>query len=142
MCHDPGALLLKTGIEVAEHRHPGFDITPLRPPYLALGGRGQVGQVPVLNSDQVRFVEREVEVELDQPHQRGGRVRCGVDDALPPGHEPGADPDQQFDQQGLFVGEVAVDGRSADAGRGTDVFESNRQEAAFGDQLLCGRQQL
>ncbi len=103
---------------------------------------GQVGEISILNPDQVRFVEGEVQVELDQPGECRGRVRCGVDDGVATGHESGADSHQQFDQQCLFVGEVPVDGRSAHPGSCTDVLQTHGQETAFGDQLLGGGEQL
>lgn len=81
-------------------------------------------------------------MEFDQPGECGSRVRRGVDDGLAAFHQSGAHPDQQFDQQCLFVGEVPVDGRSADSGRGADVLQADGEEAAFGDQLLGGAQQL
>ena len=55
--------------------------------------------------------------------------------------QPGADADQQLDQQRLLVREMPVDRGPADADRGADVLESHRQESAFGEQSFgCGDQ--
>ena len=56
--------------------------------------------------------------------------------------QPGADPDQQLDQQRLLVGEVPVDGRTADSGGGADVLQPHREESPLGEQPFGGRQQL
>lgn len=142
MRHHPGGLVLKSGIEVPQSGDPRLDVAALSPPHLALSGRRQVGQIAVLNPDEVRLVEGEVEMEFDQPSQRCGRVRRGIDDGLAACHEPGAHLDQQFDQQRLFVGKVPVDGGPADPGRGPNVLQAHCQETPFGDQLFGGGEQL
>lgn len=105
-------------------------------------GSGQVGEVSVLNPDQIRLVKGEVEMEFDQPGECGRGVPGSVHNGVPAGHQPGAHPDQQFDQQRLFVGEVPVDGGPADAGRRADVLQAHGQEAPLGDQLLSSGEQL
>ena len=63
-------------VELAQHVHPDLDVLALRLAHLTLRRRGQVAQVAVLDPDQVGLAEREVEVEVDQPVERGGG-RCG-----------------------------------------------------------------
>ena len=49
------------------------------------------------------------------------------DDGGRPGQQPGADADQQLDQQRLLVREVPVDRGPADPGGGADILQSHRQ---------------
>lgn len=142
MCHDAGGLFGQCRIQSAQCRHPGFDIAALRSAHLSLRGRGQVREIAVLNPDQVRFVEGEVQVEVDQAGQGRSGVGCRRDDGLSAGEQAGAHTDQQFDQKGFFVREVAVDRGTADSCGGADVLEPDGEVAAFGDQFLRGRQQL
>ena len=107
-----------------------------------LGRLGQVREVAVLDADQVWFAQREVEVKIDEAVQRRGRVGVAGRHVAGTGEQSGADPDQQLDQQRLLVGEVPVDGRTADTGGGADVFQPHREEAAFGEQPFGGRQEL
>ena len=61
------------------------------------------------------------------------------DDGASAGAQMLADPDQDGAEQRLLVGEVAVDGRPADADRGAEVLEAHAGEAALGEQArrLC-----
>ena len=70
----------------------------------------------------------------------GSSARC--DDGGSAGQQPGADADQQLDQQRLLVREVPVDRGPADAGGGADVLQPHRQEAALGDQPFGRGDQL
>src|SRR6516162_3159163 len=98
----------------AQDIDPDLDILALRFAYLLFGRLGQVRKVAVLDTYQVRFAQCKVEVKVDEAVQRGGRVGAAGPHITRTGEEPGADPDQQLDQQRLLVGEVAVDGRTAD----------------------------
>ena len=141
MRHHPGALVFHTGIELPQGGLPGFDVTPLGPSHLPLAWGGQVGQIAILDPDQVRFVEGEVQMEFDEPRQCRGGIGCGRHHCLCAGEQFGAHPDQQFDQKRLFVGKVTVERRPADTCGGADVLESHRQETPLGDQLFgCGEQ--
>ena len=64
------------------------------------------------------------------------------DDGSGAGQQPGADPDQQLDQQRLLVGEVPVDRGPADARRGADVLQPHREIAALGDKAFGRGDQL
>ena len=81
-------------------------------------------------------------MEIDQP------VQCGIDVARLGHHslgsrqQPGADADQQLDQQRFLVWEMPVDRRAADTRGGPDVLQSHREVTAFGDQPLGGCKQL
>lgn len=79
MCHHPGAVLGEIRIEFAEDGHPGLDVATLRPPDLPLGRRRKVGKVAVLDPDEIGLAESEVQMELDQTGQGGGRI-------IGPGH--------------------------------------------------------
>ena len=79
-------------------------------------------KVAVLNADQVRLAEREVQMEVDQSVQcRPGIVGAG-DDVCGAGQQAGAYPHEQLDEKRFLIGEVAIDRRSADTGGGTDVL--------------------
>lgn len=142
MRHQPGAVLGEVGGDPAKYSHPGLDVAALRTADLPLGRPGQVGQIPVLDPDQGRLAEGEVQVEFDQARQSG----CGVvdtgDHRLCALQQTGADSHQKFDQQRLLAREVPIDGRTADARRGTDVLQSDCEESAFGDQFFGRRQKL
>lgn len=141
MRHHPGTVLVQVRTEVTQHRHPGLDVTALRPADLPLGDGREVGQVAILDRDEVGLAEREVQMELDETGQRVGGTAGALHHGLATVEQSGADPDQQLDEQCLLVGEVPVDGRAADARRGADVLEADGQEPALGDQLFgCGQQ--
>ncbi len=109
---------------------------------LPLGGRRQMAEVAVLDADQVRFSEREIEVEIDEPVQRGRRIGGPRDDVGRPGQQPGADADQQLDQQGLFVREMPIDRRPTDSRGCPDILQAHCQIAALGDQPFGRRDEL
>ncbi len=140
MRHYPGTVLGQARINVPQYTDPGLDVAALRPTDLSLGGSGQVGQVPVLDTDEVRLTQGEVKVEVDQTVECGPGVGCARDDLLATREQSGADPHQEFDQQSLFAGEVPVDGRPADACRGADVLEADGKKSPFGDECLGGGQ--
>src|ERR1700739_74915 len=85
-----------------------------------------MGEVAVLNPDQIRFTQREVEVEVDQAVQRRGGVSLAGSDLSRTGEQAGADANQQLDQQRLLVGEMPIDRRAADTRWGPDVFQPPR----------------
>ena len=64
------------------------------------------------------------------------------DDGGGAGQQPGADPDQQLDQQRLLVGEVPVDRGPADTRGGADVLQPHREIAALGDKAFGRGDQL
>ena len=80
-----------------------------------------------------------------KPHQGvecGGRVVAGrVHDGPTAGEQSLADADEQRGQHRLLAGEVAVDGRPADADRRAEVLDRDAVEAAVGEQPRGGRQQ-
>lgn len=129
-------------IELFEDADPQLHVFALRLTDLSSRVGRQAFEVAILDADQVRFAEGEVEMELDEGVERGcrgvGRLGCGRTALV----EPSADPDEQFDQDGILVGEVSVDGRSADSGGGAEIFESNAHESAFGDQACGGAEEL
>ena len=63
-----------------------------------------------------------------RPSSAAAGRRCAVDDLRGAGEQPGADADQQLDEQRLLVGEVAVDRRAAHPGRRADVLEPHRED--------------
>ena len=125
---------LSRAIQPAQDIDPDLDVLPLGLADLTLGGLGQVPQVAVLDADQVGLAEREVEVEVDQPVQRGRGVGRVGDDGGRSGEQSGADPHQQLDQQRFLVGEVPVDRGPADPRGGADVLQPHGEKAALGDQ--------
>lgn len=94
MGHHPGSLLFQAGIDGLKGRDPDFDIAALGAPHSPLCCGGQVGQVAILNPDQIRFVEGEVQMEFDQACEGGRRVGRGIDHRLPALHQPGTHLDQ------------------------------------------------
>lgn len=65
-------------LQAAERVDPDLDVLPLRPAHLAFGTHRQVGQIAVLDSDEIWFAEDEVEVEVDQAVECvGGTVGVG-----------------------------------------------------------------
>ncbi|EUA18115.1 hypothetical protein I552_9338 [Mycobacterium xenopi 3993] len=84
---------------------------PLRPADLALGGRGQMCQIAVLDPDEIGFAQGKVEVKVDEAIQRLSRIGVPRGHVAGTGEQAGADSDQQLDEQRLFVGEVAVNRR-------------------------------
>ena len=79
MRFDSCVRLIELGIELLEHPDPHLDVLALRLAYLSTRVGRQAFEVAVLDADQVRLAEREVEVEL--PPVR--RVRRSVS-PLPP----------------------------------------------------------
>ena len=142
MRHQPGAILGEVGVDPAQYPNPGLDVAALRPADLPLGRPGQIGQIPVLDPDQARLAEGEVQVELNQARQGGCRIVGVGDHRLCAFQQTGADSHQKFDQQRLLAREVPIDCRTADARRSTDVLQSDREESAFGDQFFGRRQKL
>lgn len=98
MRHHPGAVLVQPGSDLAQDAHPGFDITPLCAAHLPLGRCGQVRQIAILNPDEIRLVEGEVEVELDEAVQCCDGVTGAGHHSLAPGQQAGAHLDEQFDE--------------------------------------------
>ncbi len=70
MRHHPGFRLRHRRVAATQHRDPDLDVLTLRAAHLAFGRGREVSQVAVLDSDQIGFPEREVEVEVDQRGQR------------------------------------------------------------------------
>ena len=138
----PGVGFGQLRVQLAQHAHPDLDVLPLRFAHLPLRGVGQVRKVAVLDPDQVGLAQGEVEMEIDEAVQRRRRVSVVGGHIAGTGEQPGADPDQQLDQQRLLVREVPVDGRTADPGGGADVFQPDREETALGEQPFGGRQEL
>ena len=98
MRHYAGLVFGKPGVQRAQSAHPGLDVASLSTSNLSLGRRREVREVAVLDADQVGFAQREVEMEVDETVQGGGRVRALRQNRLRARQEPGADTDQQFDQ--------------------------------------------
>ena len=74
MRHQPGVAFGKLWLEFAQDAHPNLDILALGPADLAFGGGRQIGEVAVLDPDEVRFAQSEVEMKVDQAVQCRGRV--------------------------------------------------------------------
>jgi len=72
--HQPGVGFGKSGLEFAQHAHPHLDVQALGAANLAFGGGRQIGEVAILNPDEVGLTQREVEVKVDQAVQRRGRI--------------------------------------------------------------------
>jgi len=64
--HQPGVGFGESGLEFTQHAHPHLDVLALRAAHLAFGGDWQIGEVTVLNPDEVGLTQREVEVKVDQ----------------------------------------------------------------------------
>jgi hypothetical protein len=139
--HHPGVGFVNA-VASLQQIDPDLHILALRFANLTLGPFRQVRQVPVLDTDEIWLAKRKFEVKIDEPiegHVDVGRLR---DDRLRAGQQPGADADQQFDEQRLLVREVPVDGRAADARGGSDVLQPHREISTLGDEALGGRDQL
>ena len=126
--------------QLAQHTDPDLDVLPLRFAHLSLRHVGQVREVAVLDTDQVGFAQGKVEMEIDEAIQRRGRFSAAGGHVAGAGEQSGADPDQQLDQQRLLIGEVPVDGRTADSGDCADVLQPDGEETALGEQPFGGRQ--
>ena len=98
MRHQPGVGLAERVIQLPQHADPDLDILPLRLSHLPLGRRWKVAQIAILNTDQVLFSEREVQVEVNESVQRVRRFLGLFDDGCGAGQQSGADPDQQLNQ--------------------------------------------
>ncbi len=82
MRHQPRVGFAARAVQPTKDVDPDFDVLPLGLTDLTLRGIGQVPQVAVLDADQIGLAEREVEMEVDQPVQRGRGVgRIGDDGA-------------------------------------------------------------
>ena len=81
MRHHSGLRLRHRRVAAAQHCDPDLDVLTLRAAYLAFGRCREVPQVAVLDSDQIGFSEREVEVEVDEGGQRGLGVGRGLRDS-------------------------------------------------------------
>jgi hypothetical protein len=142
MRHQTGVSLVEAAIEIAQHPYPYFDVMSLSAANLTLCSDGQIAHIAVLDPDQIRFSQCEVQMKFDQ---RGKRLR-GIgrvsDDGLGARQQSRADADEQFDQESFLIGKVAVDRGPADAGRRTDIFQSYGEETALGDEPLGRLQQL
>ena len=91
MRHQSGVGFGQIGVESAQHADPDFHVLTLRFTHLPFGGRGQVREVTVLNPDEVRFSEREIEVEIDQAVQGRSGAGAAVLHGARTGEQPGAD---------------------------------------------------
>ena len=56
--------------------------------------------------------------------------------------QPLARPHQQFGQDGLLAGEIAIDRRPADADRGAQVLDRDRVEPTIGEEPSGGIEEL
>jgi hypothetical protein len=81
-------------------------------------------------------------VEVDEPVQRIRWVGGLFDNSRGACQQPGADPDQQLDQQRLLVREVPVDRWSADTRSGTDVLQPHGEITALRDKAFRRGDQL
>ena len=80
MRHQPRVRFATRTVQLTKDVDPDFDVLPLGLAHLTLSGIGQVPQVAVLDANQIGLAEREVEMEVDQPVQRGRGVgRIGDD---------------------------------------------------------------
>jgi hypothetical protein len=98
-------------MHLALHTHPDLHIAALCSAHLTLSRDREVRQVAVLDADEVRLAQGEVEVEFDQAGQRRSGLIGFGDDRARAGQQSGADADQKLDQQCFLVGEVPVDRR-------------------------------
>ncbi|SLB99181.1 Uncharacterised protein [Mycobacteroides abscessus subsp. abscessus] len=73
MRFDAGIRLVELGIELLEHPDPHLDVFALRLAYLSTRVGRQAFEVAVLDADQVRLAQCEVEVELHQCVECGAR---------------------------------------------------------------------
>ena len=129
-------------VQPAKDIDPDLDVLPLRLADLTLRGLGQVPQIAVLDADQIGLAEREIEVEVDQPVQRGRGVGRFGDDGGRSGEQSSADAHQQLDQQRFLVGEVPVDRGPADPGGRTDVLQPHGEKTALGYQPFSRSDEL
>src|SRR5690606_25193203 len=86
--------------------------------------------------------EGEVEVEVDEALESLARIGHRLGDFGAAGEKAAADVDEDLDEQGVLVREVPVDSGSADSDGCPEVFEPHAGEAAFGDQVRCGPQEI
>src|SRR5690606_24233007 len=142
----PGLLLRQLGQQTAQHGHPHLDVLALGAANLPSGLRWQVVQVAVLDADEFGFAEGEVQMEVHQGGQRGGRVVAPAQIRLVDGpaarEQPAAHADQQLDQQRFLAGEVPVDGGPADPDGRAQIVEPHAEEPALGDQARARLEQL
>ena len=80
MRHQACVVIVVGAVAPKKDVDPDLDVLALRLTNLTLRGRGQISQIAVLDTDQIGFVEREVEVEIDQSVESGFGVRCVGDD--------------------------------------------------------------
>lgn len=64
--HHPGTVFGQVGVHLPQHADPGLHVAALCSANLPLGGGGKVGQIPILNPDQIRLTQDEVQVKVDQ----------------------------------------------------------------------------
>ena len=142
MGSQPGICLGQGGVATAQHVDPDLDILPLLAAHLPFGRRRQVSQVAVLNADQVRLGQREVQMEVDQGLQGGFGIIGSLGHLVRPGEQSGADSDEQLHQQCFLVGKVSVDRRPAYPGCRADVLQPHSEIAVPSHQPFRGSDQL
>ena len=121
-------------VQSGEHVDPQVDVAALqaadRLPVLLREG----AEVAVLHADDVRVAQCEVDMEPDERAQGLGVVVRRGDDRPAALEKALADPDEQGCEHRLLAREVAVDGRSADADRCTEVLDRDAVEAVVREQ--------
>jgi hypothetical protein len=108
----PGGRLVGFGDDRDDDVDPGLDVAALQPPHVLLVGPGQARERPLLDGDQGRLGEGELDMPADQGAQRGVRPARLPDALAALGEQPLADPDEHVPQHGLLAGEVPVDRRA------------------------------
>lgn len=74
----------EVGVQLAQHLDPDLDVLALGAPDLAAGRLGEILQVTVLDADEFRLAQGEVEVEVEQAVEGLlGEVACSTT-ARPP----------------------------------------------------------
>ena len=141
MGHQPSVALVNA-VAFAQKVDPHFHVLPLGFTHLTPGPVREMRQITILDTDEIRLAEREIEMEIHEPVERVADVGRPRHDRPRTGQQPGADADQQFDEQRLFVREVPVDGWAADASGGSDVLQPHREIPALGDEALGSCEQL
>src|SRR5688572_1239137 len=71
VCTDAEAGDICVCVNAGQDFYPRFDVTALEGPYLCLVGVAEASEVPVLDTDDIRITEGEIDLELDEPFQRG-----------------------------------------------------------------------
>ena len=128
-------------VQFLQHVHPQLHVVALKGADLGLVVIGEVTEIAVLDPDDVRIAQGEVDMELDQPGQGCSGIACIRHHPATAVEQFLAHAQQQRPQHRLLAREMPVNRGSADPCGGAEVLQGNAIEAVDGEKGGCGGQQ-